>query len=207
MKQIFEITNKEIINEMLNNGEYGTLAICDNNKPYSLPINFVRLNNEIYFHGSKKGRKIDILKNNQFASFSVVESYSMIQSYFSSNDELACPATQFFKSIITDGEIKFVENYDEKVKVLSELMKKLQKEGKYKPLSEEVYQKAINATTIYKLIPNEIKAKFKFGQHLNQERFDMIIKHLEERGNKKDILTIKLMKELKDWQKEILTLN
>jgi nitroimidazol reductase NimA-like FMN-containing flavoprotein (pyridoxamine 5'-phosphate oxidase superfamily) len=117
----------------------------------------------------------------------------MIQSYFSSNDELACPATQFFKSIIIDGEIKFVENYDEKVKVLSELMKKLQKEGKHKPLSDEVYQKAINATTIYKLIPNEIKAKFKFGQHLNQERFDMIIKHLEERGNKKDTLTIKLM--------------
>jgi nitroimidazol reductase NimA-like FMN-containing flavoprotein (pyridoxamine 5'-phosphate oxidase superfamily) len=198
MKQIFEVTNKEIIDEMLNNAEYGTLAICTNNKPYSLPINFVELNNEIYFHGSKKGRKVDILKNNQFASFSVVESYSMIQSYFSSNDELACPATQFFKSIIIDGEIKFVENYDEKVKVLSELMKKLQKEGKYKPLSEEVYQKAINATTIYKLIPNEIKAKFKFGQHLNQERFDMIIKHLEERGNKKDILTIKLMKELKD---------
>ena len=198
MKQIFEITNKETINEMLNNTEYGTLAICDNNKPYSLPINFVELNNEIYFHGSKKGRKIGILKNNQFASFSIIESYSMIQSYFSSNNELACPATQFFKSIIIDGKIKFVENYDEKVKALSELMKKLQKEGKYKPLSEESYQKAINATTIYKLIPNEIKAKFKFGQHLNQERFDMIIKHLEERGNKKDILTIKLMKELKD---------
>ena len=198
MKQVFEIKNKTIIKEVLNNAEYGTLAICNNNKPYSLPINFVELNNEIYFHGSKKGRKIDILKNNQFASFSVVESYSMIQSYFSSNDKLACPATQFFKSIIIDGEIKFVENYDEKVKVLSELMKKLQKEGKYKPLSEEVYQKTINATKIYKLIPNEIKAKFKFGQHLNQERFDMIIKHLEERGNEKDILTIKLMKKLKD---------
>jgi nitroimidazol reductase NimA-like FMN-containing flavoprotein (pyridoxamine 5'-phosphate oxidase superfamily) len=197
MKKVFEIKDKTIINEVFNNAEYGTLAICDNNKPYSLPINYVELNNEIYFHGSKKGRKIDILKNNQLASFSVVESYSMIQSYFSSNDELACPATQFFKSIIIDGEIKFVEKYDEKVKVLSELMKKLQKEGKYKPLSEEVYQKTINATKIYKLIPNEIKAKFKFGQHLNQERFDMIIKHLEERGNEKDILTIKLMKKLK----------
>ncbi len=77
-------------------------------------------------------------------------------------------------------------------------MKKLQKEGKYKPLNENIYQKAINATTICKLIPNEIKAKFKFGQHLNQERFDMIIKHLEKRGNKKDISTIKLMKKLEN---------
>jgi nitroimidazol reductase NimA-like FMN-containing flavoprotein (pyridoxamine 5'-phosphate oxidase superfamily) len=198
MKQIFEITNKETINEVLNNIEYGTLAICSQNKPYSLPINFVEINNDIYFHGSKKGRKIDILKDNQYASFSVVESYSIVQSYFSSNDKLACPATQFYKSIIIDGEIKFVENYDEKVKVLSELMKKLQKEGKYKPLSQKIYQKAINSTTIYKLIPSDIKAKFKFGQHLNKERFDMIIKHLKQRGDKKDISTIELMKELKD---------
>ena len=55
----------------------------------------------------------------------------------------------------------------------------------------------INATTIYKLVADEIKAKFKFGQHLNQERFDMIIKYLEERGNDIDFLTIKLMKQLK----------
>ena len=34
----------------------------------------------------------DIL-NNALASFSVVEPYSMIQSYFSSTGNLACPAT------------------------------------------------------------------------------------------------------------------
>ena len=31
MKQVFEIKNKTIINEVLNNAEYGTLAICNNN--------------------------------------------------------------------------------------------------------------------------------------------------------------------------------
>ncbi len=197
MKQIYEITNKRLIDEILYNAEYGTLAICDNNRPYSLPINFVSIDEDLYFHGSKKGKKINILKHNQYASFSVVEAYSMIQSYFSSNDNLACPATQFFKSVIIDGKIEFVENYDEKVKALSALMEKLQKEGKYEPLSEKIYQKAINATMIYKLTPSKIKAKVKFGQHLNQERFDMIIKHLKKRGNAKDILTIQLMKELK----------
>ncbi len=197
MKQVFEITNQNIINEVLNNAEYGTLAICDNDKPYSLPLNFVKINEDIYFHSSKKGRKIDILQNNQFASFSVAESYSLIQSYFSSNDELACPATQFFQSIIIDGNIEFVEDYDEKVLALQKLMEKLQPEGKYKPLNDEVYQKMINVTTIYKLVPNETRAKFKFGQHLNQERFEMIISYLEKRNNPKDMLTIKLMKELK----------
>lgn len=199
MKQIFEIKDKKIIKEVLENAEFGTLAICDENKPYSLPVNFVELDGEIYFHGSKKGRKIDILKRNQLASFSVVESYSLIPSYFSSKEGLACPATQFFKSVIIDGQVKFVENYDEKVQALSTFMKKLQKEGGYRPLDEEIYKKAIDATTVYKLIPNETRAKFKFGQHLTKERFDMIIEQLESRGDKKDILTIKLMKEL--WKK------
>ncbi len=102
MLSTFEITDKKIIKEVLDNAEFGVLAICKNNKPYSVPINFVQMDEDIYFHGSKKSRKIDILKNNPFASFSVVESYSMIQSYFSSKEELACPTTQFFKSVIIE---------------------------------------------------------------------------------------------------------
>ncbi len=197
MKTIFEIKDKNIINAMLGSAEYGTLAVCDDNKPYSLPINFVQIDNAIYFHGSKSGRKIDILKNNSFASFSVVEAHSMIQSYFSSEEELACPATQFFKSVIIDGEIDFVEEYGEKVKALSALMEKLQPEGRYKPLDEHVYQKSINATTIYKLIPMQTRAKFKFGQHLDKKRFDMIIGHLKKRGTETDLATIKMMEDMR----------
>ncbi len=198
MKEIFEIKNKIIIEKMLDEQEYGTLAICANNKPYSLPINYVRMGENIYFHGSKKGRKIDILKSNCLASFSVVEAYSLIASYMSSKENLACPATQFFKSIIIDGHIEFVDDYVEKTRVLESLMQKLQKEGKYKPLDASVYKKAINATTVYKLVPRELKAKFKFGQHLTQERFNMILGHLRKRGIQKDIQTLKIMQELRD---------
>jgi len=195
MKKIFEIKDKEIIRETLDKAEYGTLAICVEDKPYSLPINFVEIDGNIYFHGAKRGRKIDILRKNKFASFSVVEPLSMIDSNFSSKDGLACPATQFFKSIIIDGVIEFVEEYDEKVNMLSTMMKKLQKEGGYRPLSEEVYKKAIDATLIYKLVPNDIKAKFKFGQNLTKEKFEMIIENLELRGTDIDKITIELMKE------------
>jgi len=198
LKSIFEIKNREIIKEVLDSVEFGTLAICKDDKPHSLPVNFVYLNKCIYFHGSAKGRKIDILKNNPFASFSVVEPYSVIQSYFSSKDNLACPATHFFKSIVIDGKIKFVKNDKEKVQALTALMQKLQKEGRYIPLKEEVYKKIIDATTVYKLNIDNLCSKFKFGQHLSQERFDMIIEHLEKRADKKDISTIQLMKDMKN---------
>lgn len=42
MKQNFEITDKELITEMLNTAEYGVLALCGE-KPYAVPVNFVYL--------------------------------------------------------------------------------------------------------------------------------------------------------------------
>jgi nitroimidazol reductase NimA-like FMN-containing flavoprotein (pyridoxamine 5'-phosphate oxidase superfamily) len=193
MKSQFEIKDKIVIADILNNAQYGTLALCRDNKPYSVPINFVKIEDDIYFHGGKKGKKMQYIKNNILASFSVVESYSMIQSYFSSTENLACPATHFFKSVIIDGDIKIVDNYDEKVLALESLMKKLQPEGKYKPLDEEVYKKVVNITEVFKLIPSELKGKIKLGQHLPKERFNMIIEHLEQRGSDIDKLTVKDM--------------
>jgi len=195
MKKAFEITDGKIISEILDNAEFGTLALCVENKPYSVPINFVESEGNIFFHGAKKGKKMDILKQNANASFSVVEDYSLLPSYFSSDKGDACPATHMFKSVIIDGTIEFIEEYDEKVKAMGALMQKLQKEGKYIPLNHEMYKKALNATIVYKLIPVDKKAKFKLGQNFNEVRYTRVIKHLDERGSKKDLATIKLLQE------------
>ncbi len=197
MKQTIEITDKQTIDDILNKATYGTLALCKDHRPYSLPINFVSFDEVVYFHGSKKGKKIDIIKANSFASFSVVEAYSVVPSYFGSNDGLACPATHFYSSVIIDGDIKFVDDCDEKIAMLTKLMQKLQQEGKYRPLDESIYTKMINATTIYKLVPQSLTAKVKLAQQYTKEKFDNIIKHLEQRGDHKDILTTKLMIQLK----------
>ena len=196
MKQIFEIKDAKMIEEFLSEQEYGVLALSMNNRPYSVPLNFVKVGDALYFHGAKKGKKVTMMQNNSYASFSVVKSHSMIQSYFSSKDALACPATQFFQSVIIDGKITFVEEYEEKVMAMSALMQKLQPEGKYKPLSEDIYKKALNATLVYKLNIEECRAKYKFGQHLSKERFEMIIEHLQERNRESDRETIQEMKRL-----------
>jgi len=190
---MFEVTDSTIISEILDNAEYGTLALCVDNKPYSLPINFVEINGEIYFHGAKKGKKIDIIKQNSKTSFSVVEEYSLLPSYFSNDEGNACPATQLFKSVIIDGTIELIEEYEEKVEALQGLMEKLQGEGGFKHLSEDMYQKAINATQIFKLIVDEKRAKFKLGQNFNDERFQRVREHLQKRGTKKDLETLELL--------------
>ncbi len=197
MQQIFEIKEKKIINKLLDKAEYGTLALSDEGKPYSLPINFVMIEDALYFHGSLKGKKMSILAKNPIVSFSVVEEYSLIQSYFSATDGLACPATQFFKSVVINGRAIILTEQKEKAKVLEALMQKLQPEGKYIPLSDEIYAKELKTTAVVKIVIDELTCKFKFGQHLKEKRFDMIVKHLEARGNPIDLETIELMKEMK----------
>ncbi len=194
MKQIFEIKDKKIIDHIMSKTEYGTLALCCNDIPYSVPVNFVHEENTIYFHGSHSGRKMKTIKENQNISFSIVQNFSIIASYFSSTENLACPATQFFKSISIDGKVSIIENKNEKIKALTLLMRKLQPEGKYEPLSNDTYKKMIDATVVLKIDIQELRAKFKFGQHLNEERFNMIITHLEKRGSDIDIETIEMMK-------------
>ena len=194
MKQIFEIKDKTIIDNMMKKNEYGTLALSDGKLPYSVPVNFVYDGEVVYFHGSLSGRKMKTLETNPYVSFSIVENFSIIASYFSSKEELACPATQFFKSISIDGEVSVVKQKEEKIKALTLLMQKLQPEGGYKAFEDAVYDKALNVTAVLKIDIKELRAKFKFGQNLNEERFSMIISHLEQRATDIDKETIEMMK-------------
>jgi len=197
MNQIFEIKDKVIINSVLDRVEYGTLALSIDNVPYAVPVNFVRIEDTIYFHGALSNKKMKILAKNPRVSFSVVEEYALIASFFSSTEGLACPATQFFKSVSIEGNVEIVEARDEKAMMFEALMQKLQPEGGYKPFSDEAYDKAIKSTAVMKIIPTEIRAKFKLGQHLDNQRFTMIVKHLEERGTEVDRETVALMREFR----------
>lgn len=189
--------NQEML-KILEDVEYATLALCYENMPYSVPVNFVFLNGALYFHGAKRSRKMQMLEENSNISASIVQAYSLIPSYFSSKEGLACPATQFFKSISITGRASVVKESGKKAAVLEALMQKLQSEGGYKPLGNMVYEKAINATAIVKVSIDRIDLKTKLGQTLPKKRWEMIIENLEKRASSLDIQTAKAMKEVRD---------
>ncbi len=194
MNPQFEIKNRNLIYDVLDKTEYGTLALSVDNSPYAVPLNFVRINESIYFHGALQNKKMKMLEQNPRVSFSVVENYALIDSDFSSTEGLACPATQFFKSVSIDGVASLVTHRDEKAKVFEALMKKLQPKGGYRPFSDREYDTAIKATAVVKIEIKKLECKFKFGQHLSEQRFEMILSHLQKRGTQVDLKTVKLMK-------------
>jgi len=203
MNPNFEIKDKEVIYDVLDKAEYGTLALSVDDIPYAVPMNFVRIDSDIYFHGALKNKKMKILSQNPKVSFSMVENYALIDSDFSTTEGLACPATQFFKSVSMEGVATIVESRDEKAKVFTAFMQKLQPKGGYKPFSDSEYDSALKVTAVVKMELRQMSCKFKFGQHLSKERFEMILSHLEKRGTKIDMKTVEIMRGVQNNEENI----
>lgn len=193
----FVCEDKALLGEILQMCEYGTLSLSVNHLPYGVPLNFVWYKENLYYHGAGEGRKIEMMHANANASFSVVKPLSLIPSYFS-HTRFACPASQFFASMIFEGMLINVTCMDEKVEALNALMQKLQPEGGYDVIdvNNAMYQKMLSTVSVYKLVPSSISFKLKAGQNLSEERKKVLIEKLLERGAPLDELTIKMMNAL-----------
>lgn len=190
----FEVMDEAALEGLLAECEYGTLSLIDDGEPYGVPVNFVWHCGVVCFHGSREGRKAEIIKKNPKAAFSIVKPYSLIPSYFS-DTRAACPATQFFASVHIAGSVEIVENDAEKCAILNAMMQKLQPEGKYETIdaTNPIYTKMVSQTAIWKLTPSNKSMKVKAGQNLSDERKESIINQLSQRGEGLDMSTVDIM--------------
>ncbi len=103
-----QLTNEQSI-EILSNTTSGVLALCDSDmQPYGVPLSHVYADGKIYFHSALKGHKVDVLKFNNKASFTVI-----------SQDEIHPEKyTTYFRSVIVFGSIRIIEDEAEKRRTL-----------------------------------------------------------------------------------------
>lgn len=99
---------------ILDRASSGTLSLVDGAEPYAVPLNFVRCGKHIIFHSAKEGRKIEAVRKNPYACFSVIDSDLVRPEKFATD----------FRSVIVEGKIDFVSSADEKKMYLRELCKK-----------------------------------------------------------------------------------
>ena len=98
-----KISMEECI-EVLRSAPRGVLSVQgDDGYPYGMPMNFLydEENGHIYFHGGKKGHKIDALKRNDKVSFCVYDEGFRREGEWALN----------IKSVIIFGRIQFIEDH------------------------------------------------------------------------------------------------
>lgn len=191
-----EVPERERLEAVLGEIGHGTLAaVGPDGWPVLRPLNFVLHNGAIYFHGAHKGEKMDVLAGDDRVSFLAVKDYSIIPSFFT-DPERACPATQYFRSVMARGRASVVEDREEKAVVLQALMEKLQPEGGFVPITADnpLYTSDIAGTAIIRMDVDEMTGKENLAQDQTSTDRQEVEAGLEKRGASLDAETLAAMR-------------
>ena len=198
-----EIQSKKKIIEFLNNQPVGRIASIDiNGYPQIIPMNFVYLEEDypnkslthtiirsdaVYMHSYPLGEKLDNIKRNSKVGFEVDQHICFLPSYYFHPTD-ASQADTLYISVVIKGTAFIVEDNEEKAQALNGLMKKYQKEGKYEIL--DPFMPSVHEVAVIKIVPKEMRGKYKIGQHWAPAYRLKMAKHIIEREEKKYAETI-----------------
>lgn len=160
----------------LNEEKVGRVASIDvHGYPQIIPMNFVyaKINSgdtqrgtkdsgAIYMHSHPVGEKLENIKRNSKVGFEVDSHICFLPSYYFHPTD-ASQADTLYVSIVIKGNASIVENNTEKAMALNALMQKYQKEGGYESLSSQMG--SVKEVTVLKVVPEQIRGKYKIGQH------------------------------------------
>lgn len=152
MSTIF-IEDKKEIEAIIRACKTCFLGLSDqNNQPYVVPMNFGFHDGVIYLHSGQEGRKWEIMKENPKACVT----FMLGEELAYQDEHVACSWRVKSKTVIAEGRIEFIDDFDEKEKILHILM------GQYSPKEFKFNAPAVKNVGVYRLNIENLKAK-EFG--------------------------------------------
>lgn len=148
------LEDKDRINELLHQSEYGFLSLGDsaNGYAYGIPLSYVydETANSLYFHCAPEGQKLDMIKQNNKVCFCVVGKTKPIANQF----------TTLYESVIVFGNADTDLPDDEKKKALRLLVQKYS--PGYEDTGEKYIEKSWDRTAVFKIKIVHTTAKAKY---------------------------------------------
>lgn len=139
-----EITDYNKMLHIISECDCCHLGLIDEKGAYILPLNYGYEDKNgrliLYFHGATQGKKIDLIREQSTASFEMDRKHELVKA------DIACDYSYLFQSIMGNGKICIVENYEEKVHGLQILMSHYSTNHNW-----EFSQEQVNAITVIKL--------------------------------------------------------
>ena len=102
----------------------------------------------LYFHGAGEGRKIDLIREGNHASFEMDTNHKLIEK------DSGCAYSYLFQSVMGRGRIELLQDSDEKIHGLKRVMEH------YSDKTEWTFpEKMMNGTAVIKLTVTELSCK------------------------------------------------
>ena len=200
----YEIQSKKKIIDFLNSQPAGRVASIDKDGyPQVIPMNFVYYDGAVYMHSHPFGEKLDNIRRNQSVGFEVDQHVCFLPSYYFHPTD-ASQADTLYISVVIKGRAEIVEDKEEKARALNALMEKYQKEGRYEALDADM--PVVEEVAIIKVVPNDMRGKYKVGQQWARPYRLKMAKNIIERdglGAARPVLAIMCIEVRQDGSLEI----
>ncbi|MCP4290220.1 MAG: pyridoxamine 5'-phosphate oxidase family protein [bacterium] len=194
----FQHQDDQFFLEVAHKSQVGYLALyTDDGYPRSVALNFVALNDAIYFHGALAGEKFEVFSQSPKVGFTMAWELSYIPSNWT-GPLYACPATQLFKSVEIRGTAFVVQDVTEKALALQALMEKHQDPGTFRKIDPEdkIYKKVLGETGVFRVKPDSWTGKMRLFEEKPREFLEAIINKLREQGSAVDLETVRQMERI-----------
>ena len=147
-KQNQEMTDKNVIEEILSKSEICRVAMMDDGKPYILPFNYGYKDNTIYIHSARSGKKIDLLRKNNKVCFEIEHKVKIVKS------PSLCKWSTMYQSVVGYGDVEIIMDDEQKRAGLDIIMAHYEKHEKY-----HYEKRLVDLIVILKLNIREVTGK------------------------------------------------
>lgn len=120
------------------------------NKPYVLHMNFGYQDGVLYLHSAPKGKKIDVLQNNN----NVCLAFSTDHLLEHQNADVACSYSMKYRSVLVFGKTEFIDDLSEKRRILNIIMKQYTGRDDY-----EYSDPAAKSVTVCKVVIEKMEGR------------------------------------------------
>jgi uncharacterized protein len=114
----YSIRKREEIDKIINQCKTCFLALSMGDVPYVVPMNFALDGDYVILHSAQSGRKWEMMKKNPKACIN----WTLGEDLAWQDVDVACSYRVKSKTVMVEGAVEFVEDFDEKVSCLRKLM-------------------------------------------------------------------------------------
>lgn len=151
MRTIF-IENRNEIEETIKACKTCYVGMADNNLPYVLPMNFALDGDFVILHSAQFGRMWETLQKNP----KICINWTLGEELAWQDVQVGCSYRVKSKSVLVEGDVEFIEDFDEKERCMKLLM------SQYSYREFKFNAPAINNVGVVKVKMEKITAK-EFG--------------------------------------------
>jgi hypothetical protein len=142
-----EITNLATMESIIAESKFCRMALCDNGKPYIVPLCFGYKDRTVFIHSAREGHKLEVMKKNSAVCLEFETAPEVVKN------DIACKWKLRYKSVIARGRAVVVEEIEEKRRALAIIM------SNYAPGLFEFSEEGLNKITVFKIALESMTCK------------------------------------------------